>query len=99
MTIKLITRDKTGEMLLDGRLDSVTAPETETLLMEAAGRFDHVVLNFEKLTYISSAGLRVLRKAHMTMIKKGGTLTLRNVNSMIMEVFEMTGFVCLLNIE
>lgn len=99
MTVKLISRDKVGELLLEGRLDSVTSADAESVLTDVAARFDHVILNFEKLTYISSAGLRVLRKTHMAMLRKGGDLTLRNVNRTIMEVFEMTGFVCLLKIE
>ena len=53
----------------------------------------------EKLEYISSAGLRVLKKTHMAMNKKEGTLLLKNVNSMVMEVFEMTGFAGLLHFE
>lgn len=99
MTVRLIGRDTEGELLLDGRLDSNTAPEAEEIFTQAAERFDSVVLNMEKLEYISSAGLRVLRKLHMTMKRKGGELTLRGVNRMVMEVLEMTGFVCLFKIE
>ena len=99
MTVRLIGRDTEGELLLDGRLDSNTAPEADEIFTQTAERFDSVVLNMEKLEYVSSAGLRVLRKLHMTMKRKGGELTLRGVNRMVMEVLEMTGFVCLFRIE
>lgn len=96
MTIKLINRNKEGELLLEGRLDSLAAPEVEQVFMQAAERFDTVVLNMEKMTYISSLGLRALKLLYMKMAKKGGTLALKNVNKMVMEVFEMTGFAGLL---
>lgn len=95
MTVSLIRRGTTAELLLDGRLDSATSPEVETIFKDTAGRFDNVILNMEKLEYISSAGLRALRVLHMTMKKKGGELTLTHVNKLVMEVFEMTGFVTL----
>lgn len=99
MNMKLINKNTEGEVLLEGRLDATTAPEAEELLKDAAGRFDKLVLNFANLDYISSAGLRVLKILHVMMKKKGGVLVLSNVNSMIMEVFEMTGFASLLEFE
>lgn len=99
MNIKLINRGTEGELLLDGQLDSLTAPETETICKQMAERFDTLILNMEKLRYISSAGLRVLKIVHMMMRKKGGSLILTHVNQMVMEVFEMTGFAGLLQIQ
>lgn len=98
MNITLINRGAEGELLLDGRLDSITAPEVEEIFLQMAERFDKLVLNMEKLRYISSAGLRVLKKTYMTMVKKAGGLELKNVNKLVMEVFEMTGFAGLLKI-
>ena len=92
MTIRLIRRGNRGELVLIGRLDSLTAQETEDIFMQQAERFDDIVLNMEQMEYISSAGLRVLKKLHMAIRQKNGTLTLKNVNKMVMEVFEMTGF-------
>ena len=57
-----------------------------------------LTLNFEKLDYISSAGLRVLLSAHKTMSKKGG-MRIVNVNEIVNEVFEVTGFADILTIE
>lgn len=99
MNIKLINRGTEGELLLEGRLDTNTAPDTEAIFDQMVQRFDRVILNFEKLDYLSSAGLRVLKQFHIKMAKKGGELVLKNVNKMVMEVFEMTGFAGLLNFQ
>ena len=96
MQIKLINHGEQGELLLIGRLDSVTAPEAEELLNQMVERFTTLTLNMENLKYISSAGLRVLKRIHMAMHKKEGKLELTKVNPMVMEVFEMTGFAGLL---
>lgn len=98
MTIKLINRGAEGELLLDGRLDAVTAPEAEEILLQMTDRFEKLILNMEKLNYISSAGLRVLKKTYMAAVKKNMTLELSHVNKMVMEVLEMTGFSGLLTI-
>lgn len=94
--IKLINKDTAGEVLLIGRLDSSTAADTDKILMELSERFEVLTLNFAELEYISSAGLRTLKRLHVAMSKKGGSLELKNVNKTVMEVFEMTGFVSLL---
>ena len=98
MTIKLINRGTEGELLLEGRLDAVTAPEAEELFLQMTGRFEKLILNMEKLQYISSAGLRVLKKTYMAAVRKNGNLELSHVNKMVMEVLEMTGFSGLLKI-
>ena len=98
MTIKLINRGTEGELLLDGRLDAVTAPEAEEIFLQMAGRFDKLTLNMGQLQYISSAGLRVLKKTYMATVRKNGELELSHVNKMVMEVLEMTGFSGLLKI-
>ena len=98
MTIKLINRDTEGELLLDGRLDAVTAPEVEEVFLQMTERFEKLILNMQDLQYISSAGLRVLKKTYMASVKKNGVLELRHVNKMVMEVLEMTGFSGLLSI-
>lgn len=99
MNVKLINRGQEGELLLEGRLDTITSPEVETIFLQTAERFDKIVLNMEGLEYISSAGLRIIKRFYMAMVKKNGTLTLTHVRKMVMEVFEMTGFVGLLTIE
>ena len=96
MHIKLINRGEEGELLLAGRLDLSTAPEVEEILLQVADRFDQVILNMAQLEYISSAGLRILKLLYMALRKKEGELKVKNANKLVMEVFEMTGFVGLL---
>ena len=98
MTIKLINRGEEGELLLEGRLDALTSPEAEELFLQMIERFDKLILNMDKLQYISSAGLRVLKKTYMAAVQKNGELQLSHVNKLVMEVLEMTGFSGLLTI-
>lgn len=81
---------------LTGRLDTTTAPQLEAAL-ELDG-ITALAFDFSALDYISSAGLRVLLAAQKTMNKQG-EMKIRNVNSDIMEVFEITGFSDILTIE
>ena len=80
----------------DGRLDTTTAPEFEAFLNENREGVASVVLDCEKLVYVSSAGLRVLLAAQKKM---KGSMKLINVCELVMEVFEMTGFADVLVIE
>lgn len=99
MTIKLIKRGETGELILSGRLDSTTADDTGEVFQKTAERFDNIILNFSELQYISSAGLRQLKLLYITMQKKNGTLVLRNANEMVTEVLEMSGFITMFKVE
>ena len=98
MKIKLVNRQTEAELLLIGRLDSQSAPEVEDIIMDMGDKFDKLILNFESLEYISSAGLRILRNIQVKMNKKEGELIIKSVNKMVMEVFEMTGFASFLKI-
>ena len=81
---------------LDGRLDTTTAPEFEKFLSESYDGASSIVINCEKLAYVSSAGLRVLLGAQK---KTKGAMKLTGVCELVMEVFEMTGFADILTIE
>ena len=83
---------------LAGRLDTATAPELEKELKDSLDGISLLVLDFEKLEYISSAGLRVLLATQKTMNRQGG-MKLTRVNETIMEIFEVTGFTDILPIE
>ena len=83
---------------LNGRLDTVTAPDLEKELKEIMDSLTELILDFENLQYISSAGLRVVLSAQKTMSKQGEMKVL-HVNDTIMEVFEVTGFIDILTIE
>lgn len=80
-----------GEMIvmIDGRLDTVTAPKLESFLGKHYEGTTSLAFDCDKLIYISSAGLRVLLTAHKRM---KGAMKLKNVNELVMEVLEMTGF-------
>ena len=74
---------------IDGRLDTITAPELESLLLKNYEGTSSLTFNCEKLIYVSSAGLRVLLTAHKRM---KGAMKLTCVSELVMEVLEMTGF-------
>ena len=96
-----ITKNLNGtalEIALEGRLDTMTAPELEAELAKGMDGADSLILDFSKLDYISSAGLRVLLSAHKAMSGKGG-MKVTNVNEIVQEVFEVTGFADILTIE
>lgn len=83
---------------LEGRLDTNTSPELESSLQESMDGMTELVLDLEKLDYISSAGLRVLLAAHKVMSKQG-TMKVVHVNTTVMEIFEITGFLDILTVE
>jgi len=97
--MKLLNNGTEGIVLMKGRLDSNSAPETEKILRELVPRFDRLVLDFKELEYISSAGLRVVKMLHVDMVKKGGQLVISHVSPMVMEVFDLVGFSGLLTFE
>jgi len=98
MTIDKKVNGTALEIALEGRLDTMTAPELEAELNQSLGSADSLTLDFRKLDYISSAGLRVLLSAHKAMSAKGG-MKVTNVNEIVQEVFEVTGFADILSIE
>ena len=96
-----IEQNRNGNALtlaLEGRLDTMTAPQLEAALKEALPGVAALTFDLEKLEYISSAGLRVLLGAQKTMNKQG-TMKVKNANEMVMEIFEVTGFCDILTIE
>ena len=86
------------EIALIGRLDTTTAPQFEAEINSSLDGVTELVLNFEKLEYISSAGLRVILAAQKIMNGKG-KMVIKNVCEDIQEVFEITGFSDILTIE
>ena len=97
MTITKTAETGTLRIVLEGRLDTNTAPQLEAELKTSLSGITELELDFSGLEYISSAGLRVLLAAQKTMSRQG-KMTIRNVNETIMEVFEITGFVEILTI-
>ena len=96
-----INMDRNGTSLtvsLDGRLDTSTAPKLEAELKSALKGVRDLTIDLADLAYVSSAGLRVLLSAQKVMNRQG-EMVVRNANDAIMDVFEVTGFVDILNIE
>ena len=83
---------------LEGRLDTMTAPQLEAELNESMPGAESLILDFSKLDYISSAGLRALLSAYKVMSAKGG-MKVTHVNEIVREVFDVTGFSDILTIE
>ena len=98
MTIREERKDGTLTVFLEGRLDTTTSPELETFLDKIYPSLYEIIFDFEKLDYISSAGLRVVLKAQKMLSERGG-IRIRNASKLVMSVFEVTGFSDILRIE
>ena len=98
MTIHQSREAEKLTLTIEGRLDTMTAPELEKALGEISNAVSDLVLDMTNLEYVSSAGLRVLLKGQKMMAHRG-TMTLTGVNESIMEVFEITGFADILTFE
>lgn len=98
MNINVSKKEKNLSIILQGRLDTTTAPQLEASLKQNVGDCEILIMDFKQLEYISSAGLRVLLAAQKVMNKQG-KMIIKNVNDTIMEVFEITGFIDILTIE
>ncbi|MGN0339032.1 MAG: STAS domain-containing protein [Lachnospira sp.] len=85
-------------IVLEGRLDTTSSPMLEGELRTTVNGVDKLIFDMSALEYISSAGLRVLLSAQKVMNKQG-EMVIHSANETIMEVFEVTGFVDVLNIE
>jgi anti-anti-sigma factor len=101
--IYTMTINKTQEngkivFALEGRLDTTTAQRLQDVLIISFDEAREITLDFERLSYVSSAGLRVLLMGQKEAKKKGAIMAVRSVSEEIMEVFEMTGFANMLTI-
>lgn len=97
MTISKALEGSKLTIMLDGRLDTTTSPALEAELKDALTGITELVFDFEKLEYISSAGLRILL-ANQKIMNKQGSMVIKNVNEVIAEVFEVTGFADILTV-
>ena len=96
-----ITKNANGnalKIILEGRLDTTTAPQLEAQLQDALGSVNDLKFDLEKLEYISSAGVRVLL-ALQKIINKQGTMVISNASAEVKEIFDVTGFSDILTIE
>ena len=98
MTIQTIKNEDALTVSVTGRLDTTTSPELDEELKKSLDGIRDLTMDLEGLEYISSAGLRILLSTQKTMNQQG-TMKLINVSSMVMDVFEVTGFADILAIE
>jgi anti-anti-sigma factor len=98
----IITKDQSEEKLvlsLEGRLDTITAPDLHEQLIPEFDKMKHIQLDCKRLAYVSSAGLRVFLIGEKTAKARGGKMSLVNVSAEIKEILEMTGFAGILTIH
>ena len=97
----IINHEKANDTLVisvSGRLDTMTAPELESFILGNLNDVKKLVFNLKDMEYTSSAGLRIFLKAQKLMNNQG-EMIIENVQSDVMEVFEMTGFTDFLTIR
>ena len=97
LNINKNVKDGAITFALDGRLDTVTAPELEKEIKESLPGLTELTFDLEKLEYVSSAGLRVFLSAQKVMNAQG-EMKVCHVNETVMEIFEVTGFSDILTI-
>ena len=98
MTIDRNVDGAKTQLKISGRLDTSTAPELESTIDACLSGVEELIMDFEGLEYVSSAGLRVILKTQKIMNNQGN-MKIINVNDTIMEVFDITGFADVLTIE
>ncbi len=93
--------DSNGKVILaiKGDFDTKAAPKIDGKLSECVNRTDDLVLDFKDVSYVSSAGLRVILKIQKAMEEKNGRITFINVCDEVLDVFEFAGFLSILTIE
>lgn len=99
MTIIFQKNGTTLTVKPEGRLDSATSPEMESRLKPEMEGMAEVIIDLEKVEYVSSGGLRLLLATEQEMEERGGKLKIIHVNSYVMEILDMTGFLDMLTVE
>ena len=97
MELNITFEEKVCTIEIEGQVETLTAPELEKAVNEAAPKCEKMILDMSKVDYISSGGLRVVVGAHHTLGK--GNLTLRGLAPNVYEIFRLTGFTKVLDIE
>ena len=98
MTIEQKRNGTALTIALEGYLDTTTAPELRAVLETALDGVTELTFDFEKLEYISSSGLRLLLFALKTMNGQG-TMKVLHANSIVLKIFQATGFADVLTLE
>ena len=99
MTINKTTNGDTVTLAIEGRVDTSTSPALQADILSAFQGAKNLTLDFAKVPYISSAGLRVLLIGQKTATSKGGIMELINVNEMVLSILDTVGFTDILNLR
>ena len=99
MTVDFKTNGSVLTVIPEGRIDANTAPVLEQLMSQQVSGINSIIFDLEKINYISSAGLRVLLFYAQQMEEIDGTIKAINVNDEIHKIFDMTGFLDILNVD
>ncbi|MBW8056006.1 MAG: STAS domain-containing protein [Nitrospira sp.] len=84
---------------IEGKLDTQSSPDAQTQLTQLIDQgATKLVVNFEKLDYISSAGLRILLAAAKQLKSNSGELRICGLNEVVQEVFDISGFTTILTV-
>ncbi|MBP0972909.1 MAG: STAS domain-containing protein [Oscillospiraceae bacterium] len=98
MTITKTKKDKHLTLALEGSLDKTTAADLEAVISNELDGIQSLTFDMSGLEYISSAGLRALLFAQQTMSGQG-SMTVKNCSDVVMEIFTVTGFTEVMNIQ
>jgi len=99
MTLEKTVINGNDVVAVKGRIDASTVPEFESTILGLIKTGSTLIINCEKLDYVSSAGLRAFLMAHKTSLKENAKVIIKSPTEAVMEVFDMTGFSSILNIE
>ncbi len=97
-----IVKDYNGKeltMTVEGRIDTITSQDLEKEINEEIGSFNSLIMNFEKVEYVSSAGLRLLISTQKKLKEENIPFAIKNVGDAVNEIFKMSGFDKIFNIE
>ena len=98
MKVEIIKNEQNVIIMPEGKIDSNSAPEFEKAVFDAVDENSNVIADLKDLEFMSSAGLRVFLTLQK-LVDKNGSLKLKNVADNIIEVFAITGFIDILDIE
>ena len=99
LTIRKKKENNVLTVIAEGRIDTSTTPMFESDVCSSLNGITKLVLDFEKVSYISSSALRVLLNLHKDIKEVDGKLIIRKPTDLVTEVLEVTGFADILNIE
>lgn len=100
MTLEIINGADAITGILAGRLDTAASMQFSKDMQPLMDNADkHIILDCEKLEFVSSSGLRLFLALRKQTVAKGGDVTIKHVSDDVKQVFTITGFYSLFNFE